>query len=374
MKEKYNPLFEPFTFKSGVTIDNRIMMAPMTTNSAFENGMVTTDEHTYYRRRASGLGAVITACAQVREDGKFAGSLSAATDMHIESLRKLANTIKSTGTKAILQIFHVGRMGSARTLRGLQPVSASAVPAERPGAETPRALADEEVREIITAFGDATRRAIEAGFDGVEIHGANTYLIQQFFSPHSNRRDDHWGGTLEKRMNAPLAIVDTVKAAVKQHADKPFIVGYRLSPEEIEEPGITLDDTKALLTKLKEKELDYIHISTGHYMQSSIRNPEDQTPVLKTIIDTVGPDTPVIGVGSIITPDNAIEAMEELNLPLLAIGRELIAEPDWIEKVKTGKEDTIRTEIRPEDKDDLAFPDAMWEYVQGNPGWLPIVK
>ena len=88
-----------------------------------------------------------------------------------------------------------------------------------------------------------TRRAIEAGFDGVEIHGANTYLLQQFFSPHSNRRDDQWGGSLEKRMNFPLAIVDAVKQAVAKHAKAPFVVGYRISPEEGTNPGITLEDT-----------------------------------------------------------------------------------------------------------------------------------
>ena len=121
----------------------------------------------------------------------------------------------------------------------------------------------------------------------------------------------------------------------------PSILNHNIFEPFTFKSGITLDDTIALLTKLKEKELDYIHVSTGHYMQSSIRNPEDQTPVLKTIIDSVGPDTPVIGVGSIKTPDDALKAIEELNLPLLAIGRELIAEPDWIEKVKTGKEATI---------------------------------
>src|SRR5690625_7529282 len=107
MNTKYNALFEPFTFKSGVTIDNRLIMAPMTTNSAFENGMVKTDEHNYYKRRAKDLGAVITACSQVREDGKFAGSLSAASDMHIDSLVKLAQTIKSQCTRTASQIFHV---------------------------------------------------------------------------------------------------------------------------------------------------------------------------------------------------------------------------------------------------------------------------
>ncbi|WP_313467818.1 NADH-dependent flavin oxidoreductase, partial [Carnobacterium sp.] len=262
MNPKYSKLFEPFTFSSGVTIDNRIIMAPMTTNSSFENGMVTTDEHNYYKRRAAGLGAVITSCAQVMENG-FAGSLSAASDNRVESLSKLAKTIQSTGAKAILQIFHVGRMGTSRTLRGEQPVSASAVPALRDFSETPRALSDEEVRELVTAYGEATRRAIQAGFDGVELHGANTYLIQQFFSPHSNRRDDFWGGTLEKRMNFPLAVVQAAKEAVKTYARKPFILGYRISPEEMEEPGITLDDTLQLVVKLKNQGLDYLHVSVG---------------------------------------------------------------------------------------------------------------
>ncbi|MFJ7824830.1 NADH-dependent flavin oxidoreductase [Psychrobacillus sp. NPDC096623] len=374
MNSKYDKLFEPFTFASGVTIDNRIIMSPMTTDSAFENGMVTTDEHIYYKRRTTGLGAVITSCAHVTEDGKFAGSLSASSDKYIESLAKLARTIQSTGTKAILQIFHAGRMAPSSWLRGVQPVSASDIPHVREGAETPRALQEEEIREKIEAFGEATRRAIQAGFDGVEIHGANTYLIQQFFSPHSNRRNDHWGGTLEKRMNFPLAVVQSVKSAIEKHADKPFIFGYRISPEEIEEPGITLDDTLSLLMELKNQGLDYIHVSVGSVAQSSLRNKESDTPTINIINEKIGAEMPIIGVGSIITPDDALEALEELNLPLVAIGRELIVEPDWIEKVKTGKESTIRTEIYPEDREDLALPDAMWEYIQSRPGWLPIVK
>jgi 2,4-dienoyl-CoA reductase-like NADH-dependent reductase (Old Yellow Enzyme family) len=374
MNPKYNKLFEPFTFASGATIDNRIIMAPMTTNSSFENGMVTTDEHIYYKRRTAGLGAVITSCAQVREDGKFSGSLSAASDNHIESLAKLAKTIQSTGAKAILQIFHIGRMGTKAMLRGIQPVSASAIPAPREDAETPRALLDEEVRELVEAFGEATRRAIQAGFDGVEVHGANTYLIQQFFSPHSNRRNDHWGGTLEKRMNFPLVAVQAAKAAIEKYAEKPFIFGYRISPEELEEPGITLGDTLALLMKLKDQGLDYIHVSLGNVAQSSIRGKDNKTPIIQIIQEKVGNDIPIIGVGSITTPDDALQALDQFNIPLVAIGKELIVEPDWIQKVKAGEENTIRTEIHPEDRKELALPDAMWEFVEAAPGWLPIVK
>ena len=299
MNPKYNKLFEPFTFASGATIDNRIIMAPMTTNSSFENGMVTTDEHIYYKRRTAGLGAVITSCAQVREDGKFAGSLSAASDHHIESLEKLARTIQSTGAKAILQIFHIGRMGTASTLRGIQPVSASAIPAAREGAETPRTLPDEEVHKLVEAFGETTRRVIQAGFDGVEVRGANTYLIQRFFSPHSNRRDNHCGGTLEKSMNFPLAAVQAAKAAIEKYADKPFILGYRISPEELEEPGITLDDTLALLLKLKDQGLDYFHISLGEVAQSSIRDKDNKKPIINIIKEKIGDGIPIIGVGSV---------------------------------------------------------------------------
>ncbi|QQP70547.1 NADH-dependent flavin oxidoreductase [Carnobacterium sp. CS13] len=373
MNSNYNKLFEPFTFASGVTIDNRVMMAPMTTNSAFENGMVTTDELLYYKRRSAGLGAVITSCAQVMENGKFAGSFSAASDNRIESLSKLAKTIQSTGAKAILQIFHVGRMGTSSTLRGEQPVSASAVPALRDFAETPRALSDQEVRELIKAYGEATRRAIQAGFDGVELHGANTYLIQQFFSPHSNRRDDHWGGTREKRMNFPLAVVQAAKEAVKTYAEKPFILGYRISPEEMEEPGITLEDTLELLEKLKTQGLDYFHVSVGNVMQGPMRDKKNKKPVIQIIQEKVGKDIPIIGVGLIQSPDEAIDALA-LGIPLIAIGREAIVEPDWIKKVREGNEKFIRTEIRPQDRADLMLPDAMWEYVESRPGWLPIVE
>ena len=373
MKGNYAKLFEPFTFKSGAKIENRFLMAPMTTASSFENGMITTDELMYYKRRSGGVGAVITACAHVREDGKFKSSPSISDDKFIPSLAKLAKEIKETGSKAILQIFHVGRMEPSSGLRGLQPVSASAIPAERPNAEVPRALESSEVEDIIKQFGEATRRAIKADFDGVEIHGANTYLIQQFFSPHSNQRDDYWGGTLKKRMNFPIEVVRSVTDAVKKYADRPFITGYRLSPEELEEPGITLQDTLSLLKELKVYPLDYFHISLGNIVQSSLRNNENENPVLKTIQDEVGDDIPIIGVGNIITPDDAVAAMDELGIPLIALGRELIIEPDWVEKVSSGNIETIHKVIEENNYENLAIPDAMWEYVKERPGWLPIV-
>ena len=373
MNKDYERLFEPFTFKSGATIDNRILMAPMTTNSSFENGMFTTDEHLYYERRGGEVGAIITACAHVKENGKFAASPSISSDRHIESLSKLAKRIQATGSKAILQIFHVGRMGSVKTLRGIQPVSASAVSSLRDYAEIPRELSGEEVEELVQDFGEATRRAIQAGYDGVEIHGANTYLIQQFFSPHSNRREDYWGGSLEKRMNFPVEVVNIVQQSIKKYADKPFIFGYRISPEEIEEPGITLEDTLALMNKLIMFNLDYFHISLGNIFGSSLRNSADKSPILKKIQDKIGADIPIIGVGNIITPDDAIQAMDELGVPLVAIGRELIIDPDWLLKVREGNEENISKVLHIDNREALNIPDAMWEYMESRPGWVPIL-
>jgi len=372
MNQKYEKLFEPFTFPSGVTVKNRILMAPMTTWSAFDNGMVTKDELAYYEKRAGDVGAIITACAYVSSEGKaFPGGFSGNSDAMIPSLTKVAKTIKNKGSKAILQIFHGGRMVPPEAIGGKTPISASAIPAMRKEAVTPREMTDEEIKNVINQFGETTRRAIEAGFDGVEIHGANTYLIQQFFSPHSNRRTDNWGGTLEKRMSFPVAVVQSVLQNVKNHAEKPFLVGYRISPEEIEEPGITFEETLQLLDKLTKERLDYIHVSLGTIWRGSVRNKNATRPLLELIQQHIGHKIPLIGVGSISHPDDAVEALDK-NIPLVALGRELIVEPEWIQKVKSGDVEAICQSMSLEDQEHLVIPDAMWEMTTSVPGWLPI--
>ncbi|MER2181427.1 MAG: NADH-dependent flavin oxidoreductase, partial [Desemzia incerta] len=188
-----------------------------------------------------------------------------------------------------------------------------------------------------------------------------------------NRRTDHWGGTLEKRMNFPLEVIEAAKKAIQTYAEKPFIFGYRISPEELEEPGITLQDTLAFLDKLKDTGLDYIHISTGSAFQSSMRDKSDQTPILQLIHEKIGDSIPLIGVGSVKTPEDAT-AVLDMGIPIVALGRELIVDPDWADKVSSGKEDTIRKTISYSDQQELVIPDAMWEYIQLAPGWLPFER
>ncbi len=206
MNEKYNDLFSTFTFPNGVELKNRVVIAPMTHYSSNPDGTVTDDELKYYARRSNGVSMVITACTNVTPNGKgFHGQFAGDRDEMIPSLRKVATAIKEQGAKAVLQIFHGGRLSPPELVPNGVIFSASAVPAERPGATTPNALTESEVEDIIEAFGETTSRAIEAGYDGVEIHGANGYLIHQFFSPHSNQREDRFGGSLEQTNDLPIS-------------------------------------------------------------------------------------------------------------------------------------------------------------------------
>lgn len=352
-----------YTFSNGLSVKNRVVMSPMTTMSSFYNGMVTSDEINYYGLRAGGPGIIIIGVANVSENGKgFEGELSVTTDSMIPGLTALAKAIKKDGTKAILQIFHAGRKSTSKVLRGEQPVSASAISATYPAdSEVPRELSHEEILQIITDFGEATRRAIEAGFDGVELHGANTYLLQQFFSENSNQRSDEWGGSQKKRLKFPLAVIDSVKQAVKKHSTNPFVIGYRLSPEEIETPGIRLENSLFFVDQIKEK-VDYIHLSMGSYKRTSLNDKKNKATLISQFSTHTKGVVPLIGIGSVEHPDEAEEVLHD-GADLIAIGRELIREPKWVQKVVIGDIASIRTKLSPLDMDELAIPSVMQVYL-----------
>lgn len=161
----------------------------------------------YYGARSKVAAAIIMEASSVSEQGlAFPKGLSIASDAHVEGLKKLATAIKQDGAKAIAQLHH-GERGSRVTLEREGTTYAPSGLTFLFLEHVPTAMTDEQIRHVIQEFGEATRRAIEADFDGVEIHGANHYLLQQFFSELSNRREYHWGGTLEKRMAFPLAVV-----------------------------------------------------------------------------------------------------------------------------------------------------------------------
>lgn len=373
MNPKYTPLFQPITLRSGIELDNRVVMAPMTTWSSNDDYTISDEEIAYYSRRSNGVGMVVTGCGYVTANGRaFHCGFGLDSDDFIPNLRRLASAIKEQGAKAVLQIFHGGRKCPPELVNG-DIVSASAVPEEQGtgSSSVPRALTETEVQSIIHDFGEATRRAIEAGFDGVEIHGANGYLIQQFYSPYTNRREDQYGGSLEKRLTFPMAVVDEVKKVVAEHSKHPFIVGYRFSPEEPEASGITMAETLALVDVLVGKELDYLHVSLGEYWSTPRRGIEDTRSRLEIIQERVGERVPVIGIGSIHTADDALNAIQT-GVSMIAIGREIIMDPDWVEKVRQGKESEIDTKLKKDEKARLVLPNQLWQGIINRPGWFPI--
>lgn len=363
---------DPYTIKDGLTLRNKVLMAPMTTSSSSTEGEVTDEELIYYLVRSNGPGAVITACAYISSEGQaFPNGMSVAKDHHVEGLSKLAKVIKLQGAKAILQIYHGGRMSQRKYNGGRQPISPSSIRAERKWADTPKELTDGGINILIHQFGSAVRRAIEAGFDGVELHGANTYLLQQFFSPHSNQRTDKWGGTLEKRLTFPLEVVRHCQAIIDEHADRPFLLGYRFSPEEMETPGIRIEDTLYLIDALINEKIDYLHLSVNYYYQPSLvgfRNYKQQVPT--KIGRHINNKVPLISVGSIKTPSDAEKALDYSQL--IALGKQLIIDPKWVQKIENDDEQSIQTFLKLSQKTSYHIPEALWETLISIPNWIPI--
>ncbi len=360
---KNKDIFKPVLLPNGITLKNRIMMAPMTTCSGFYEGSVTHDLIEYYRARAGEIGTIIVECGFVDNKGlAFPGAIGLDNDDKIEGLAKVAKAIKEKGSKAVIQVYHGGRMVEPKLIGGQSPVGPSAIAAPRPGAATPIELTAEEVEQMIDKFGQAVRRAIQAGFDGVEIHGANTYLIQQFYSPNSNQRNDKWGGSRDNRALFPLAILDITHEMVKRYANPEFIVGYRFSPEELEVPGIRFDDSMYLLEKLAEKGLDYIHFSMGAILRPSIVDTQDPTPLINKYVamrSATLAKIPVVGVGNVVN-EKDVEAALENGFDLVAVGRACIAYPDWTDRIKKGEK--LELYINSDKREELNIPEPLWHF------------
>ncbi|MCV7757414.1 flavocytochrome c [Pluralibacter gergoviae] len=359
----HSTILSPFTLPNGSELKNRLLMAPMTTCSGYFDGTVSSELVEYYRVRAGSIGTIIVECCFIDDLGlAFPGAIGINNDAKIAGLAKIAAAIQAEGSKAILQIYHGGRMVDPLLIGGRTPVAPSAVAAPRPGAATPRALTGEEVEATIARFGDGVRRAIQAGFDGVEIHGANTYLIQQFYSPNSNQRTDEWGGSRDNRAKFPLAVLDITHKMARQYADDAFIIGYRFSPEELEEPGIRFDDTMYLLEKLAARGLDYLHFSLGASLRPSINDTRDPTPLIEkycALRSEALAQVPVMGVGGVVNLADAEEGIRH-GYDLIAVGRATIAWPDWTDRIARG--DTLELFIDSTQREALNIPEPLWRF------------
>lgn len=255
-------LFQPLHFKSGTSLKNRFMLAPLTNTQSHSDGRLSDDEYHWLTLRAKGgFGLTMTCAAHVQAVGQgFPGQLGVFGDEHLEGLTRLAQGIKAEDSLAVVQLHHAG-MRSPAELIGQPPVCPS------DNAETGAvALSTEAVEQLIEDFICAAERAEKAGFDGVEIHGAHGYILAQFLSGTINQRQDHFGGSLENRMRPITQIIDGVRARCRPS----FLLGLRLSPErfDVQLPDI-IQVAKVILAAGK---IDFLDMS----LWDSFKEPQDE--------------------------------------------------------------------------------------------------
>ena len=369
MNPKYAPLFQPLTLNNGVTVKNRLAVAPMTHFGSHADGSISDQERAFIGNRAGDMGLFIAAATLVQDGGKaFPGQPEATGEHCLDSLKETAQLIQKQGAKAILQIHHGGYKAMAE-LNRRDKISASASEVE--GAREASAA---EVDELVASFARAADLALRAGFDGVEIHGANSYLIQQFYSAQSNRRNDKWGGSLENRMRFPLAVVDAIAAVRDKHQRNDFIIGYRFSPEEPQENGITMTETFALVDALVQKPLQYLHVSLHDFFSCARRGADSQRMRVDLLHQHIGGKLPLMAVGGLLTAAQIEKAWATGAAELIALGRAVLLNPNMAELLKSGEYDRIETELDPAQKAKYRYPENLWKRNMQNAGFLPKVK
>ncbi|EEY6313268.1 NADH-dependent flavin oxidoreductase [Escherichia coli] len=379
MTNKHPSLFSPFMLTEKIKLRNRIVMAPMTTWSANPDGTISEQELEFYKRRSQNVGLVITGCTYVTPSGiGFTHEFAAYDDRFINSLEKLAAAAKSGGAPAILQIFHAGNKAIPELVPNNDVISASASSVKSGDfmkrVVQSREMTENEIQETIRAFGDVTKRAIKAGFDGIELHGAHRFLLQNFFSPLFNQRNDRWGGDLEGRMRFPLAVLQEVKNVVYEYATKPFAIGYRISPEESATGGLRIEDTYKLLDRLISSGISYIHTSLVSINDSYPVESPNGPRTIELILNHIAGRVPVIAAGKIRTPSQAQEAIST-GLPLVAIGKGLVINPEWVTLAESGRGHEIQTTLNPQLVPELTIPDKLWDQIQASKGtgWFPLM-
>ncbi len=337
-----NPLLTPARI-GAVEIKNRIVMPPMTTRLADQDGNVTDDTIAYYMARVrGGVGLITVEMASPQRAGRHRRrELGIFDDRFLPGLTRLTGEIHRGGAKASIQLGHGGGH-TRRDICGETPVAPSAIP--HPVFEVtnetivPKEMTQADIDESIAAFAAAARRAQTAGFDCVEIHAAHGYLISQFLTPFENRRTDRYGGSLENRARFGLDILRAVKAAVR------IPVIFRISVDDYFPDGLPEADGKQVAVWAAQAGADALHIAAGHYrsLPSAARMiPPMEYPDATFLVYAADVKkqvrVPVIAVGRLGDPAMAADAVASGRADFVALGRTLIADPEWVQKLERGE-------------------------------------
>jgi 2,4-dienoyl-CoA reductase-like NADH-dependent reductase (Old Yellow Enzyme family) len=337
-----NVLFSPVTI-GGMEVPNRVVMPPMTTRLADPEGYVTDALVAYYKARAlGGVGLITVEMGSPERVGRHRfRELGIYDERFLPGLQRLVNALHDAGAVVSVQLGHGGSR-ARRAVSGETPIAPSRIPTSvyeiEPDTVVPSEMSADRIEQTTLAFVEAARRAGRAGFDLVELHGAHGYLISQFMSPAENTRTDEYGGPLENRARFGLDILRRIKREVPG-----LPVVFRLGVEDFFPGGLTFEEGLRVARWTQEAGVDALSITAGHYR--SLPGAERMIPPMAypegTFLDfgaqvKAEVDVPVIGVGRLGNPAIARTAVESGNLDMVALGRTLIADPNWVRKARSG--------------------------------------
>ena len=356
------PTDEYIFSKRGHRVRNRALLAAMTNKQSHEDGTLSDEEITWLTRRAKdGFGIVTTAASHVSELGKgWVGEMGVWSDNHLEGLTKLASSLKQHGSLNLVQIFH-GGMKAPFEINNVIPVCPSKMMIEATGKLLARALETEEIYQLIEDFSDAAKRCEDAGFDGVEIHGAHSYLISQFLGLKTNRRKDEFGGSLENRFRFLKEIILSIR---KKTSDN-FLVAVRISPK-IGTIGISIEESLEVTKMLCEMDIDMFHLSCWDAFEE-LEDGQNLTKLFKPLIPE---NIAYASTGAIWSTADANWLMDQ-GADLVGVARVGIAHPDWAQ----GLADSDYNPKRPPfTREELAAADLSPVFIDYMSMWKDFVK
>ncbi|WP_020007664.1 NADH-dependent flavin oxidoreductase [Salinicoccus albus] len=365
--EQYRPLFESIALPNGIELDNRFVLSPMITNSSTAEGYVTQEDLAYAERRAASAPLQITGAAYIEEYGQlFEYGFSIDDDHSIEGLKKLAQAMKKDGAKAIIQLTHAGRF-SKISLKDFGVVyGPSEMRLKTPVEHTVLPMSRRKIRHVITQYADATRRAIKAGFDGVEISSAQRLLIQAFFSTFSNQRDDEYGPqNIDNRSRFGIEVMAAVQEVIDKEAPADFLLGFRGTPEETRgnKIGYGAEDFLYFMDRIMEvANIHYLATASWgkNIYKQTIRQGKFKGEIMnEKVYEHIGGRIPVMATGGINSPEKALEALQFSDM--VGASTPFVTEPDFVTKLKEGREAEIDLGLHPEELADLAIPERAFK-------------
>ncbi|MDP4090404.1 MAG: NADH:flavin oxidoreductase [Bacillota bacterium] len=323
-------LLKPLETKR-LTLKNRLVMPPMATSKGEVDGKVSSDILDYYNEKSQGgyISLIIIEHSFISQEGKASHQqLSIAEDSVVERLKELSHIIHQNGSKAVMQINHAGSAASPE-VTGKEVVGPSAVPNPRKGTVS-RELTKEDIKGIVNNFKEAARRVKEAGFDGVEIHSAHGYLLNQFFSPLANKRNDEYGGDVKGRIKIHLEVIKAVRETVGEE----FPVLLRLGAADYMKGGSTIEDSKAAAVEFEKAGVDILDISGGFcgYTIPGASEAEQGyfsllTEALKKVVSI-----PVLLTGGITEAAAVERLLADGKADLIGVGRAIYRDSKWAER------------------------------------------